>query len=283
MDFSLSTALQNAGDYFPQRALLLYGLFLLALSPIVVIWFFFDTRSINKESPAIKPVRFLLSIGTYLLTLSYVYNFVQPPRFQGLLPSLTVWISLIGCSLELTFIITQAARARRSHFNNATRFDAAINALMAVVALPFLSGGIPLIIEIATHPRSGSNPLMLEAILTGFIVMQILGGGTGVMMGIIQGNGSRAGSRRVPLFGWTLAGGDIRVAHFFAIHAVEIFPVVAGAILFLDPASALSLWRLFSLTYIALTIYLGYWAWTTRLPTSAPGASIQKTAEHVTA
>jgi hypothetical protein len=82
----------------------------------------------------------------------------------------------------------------------------------------------------------------------------ILGIATG---GLVSSNQSHAvggpmeGSG-LPLFGWSYEVGDLRVAHFLAIHAEQLLPLAAVALLRFWPRGAGRGVILVATTYVAL-------------------------------
>ena len=59
----------------------------------------------------------------------------------------------------------------------------------------------------------------------------------------------------VPLMGWSLAVGDLRVSHFFATHAMHVVPLAVLTIAWLAPRFATrTTGVLFLAAYSALTV-----------------------------
>ena len=136
-----------------QPALAIYGLALLALVPAGLLWARLDARTVNQESVATKPTRFLLSIGVHAVTLLWMFNFVRSERTAGLVPTLTIWMVLVCSTWELGCIVWQAARGRESHFNYRTPIDSAIFMSMGIFATLLVAGNLPLAWEVvARHP-----------------------------------------------------------------------------------------------------------------------------------
>ena len=60
----------------------------------------------------------------------------------------------------------------------------------------------------------------------------MLGSGAGIMIAQNGGHwvgGVASDAGGLSIFGWARDGGDLRVAHFFGMHAMQVLPVVALA------------------------------------------------------
>ena len=214
---------------FRQPALATYGVILLALVPAGLLWSRLDHRTVNEDSVAAKPTKFLLSIGVHAITLSWMFNFVRPERVHAFLPLLAVWVVLVSSTWELGCIGWQAARGRESHFNHRTPVDSAIFMSMGIFATLLVAGNLPLAWEIGRRPFVDADPVMTAAVITGLLVSCLVGGGTGILMGARNSHGIGREGRRLPLFGWSAVAGDIRPSHFLSIHALQALPLLAGA------------------------------------------------------
>jgi len=235
--------------WFPQRVLAGYGVALLMLVPAGVVWAWHDLRSIDGEAVALKPTRFALSIAVYMLTASAMFSYVRPERRSALLPSAAVWMMIVGCTVELSCIVLQAARARRSHFNRSTPLDAAIYAAMGAFAVLFIGAVLPLAWEIGRRPDEHADPNMVWATVAGLLATFIVGGGTGALMSARSDHATRREKARLPLFGWNMTRGDMRAPHFFGIHAMQALPMIAAGANLLSSRRAGSLFVAGALAY----------------------------------
>ena len=255
---AVSEAALSAESWYWQPALATCGAALLALVPVCGVWAWRDERTVHGESVSAKPARFALSIGVYMLTTSAMFSCVRPGHRGDFLPRATVWIMIIGSTVELACIVLQAARARRSHFNTSTSDDAAIYATMGVFALLFIGGVLPLAWEIARRPNAHVAPLMVQAVVAGLLATFVAGGGTGALMSARGGALVDLPRRRVPLLGWYLSGGDIRIPHFFGIHAMQALPFIAAGALRIKPARAAPLFAIGATAYAVVTAGMLY-------------------------
>ena len=213
---------------FWQPALTHCGVVLMV--PAGANWTWFDLRTVQGESVALKPTRFALSISLYLMTAAARFACMQPDRRRALFALATVWMMLVGSRVELICIVVQAAHARRSHFNRSTRSDAANFATMGVFTVLFIGALLPLGWEIAHRPNAQVPGTLIQAIVAGLLKTAIVGGGTG---GLMSGRGAapiKHGYKapHLPLLGWSIGGGDLRVPHFFGIHAMQALPMIAA-------------------------------------------------------
>ena len=100
---------------------------------------------------------------------------------------------------------------------------------------------------------------MSDAIVIGLaLVLPLTLVTAGTMSGLgghsVGGSGSDAGG--LPLMGWVRDGGDLRVAHFFATHAMHFIPAfgLVSTVVF-GPANRVPIW-LFAAAFVAFVGFL---------------------------
>ena len=96
------------------------------------------------------------------------------------------------------------------------------------------------------------------AVGIGLILTFALGGGFGGYLSSsgghwVSGVASDAGG--LPLFNWARDGGDLRVAHFFGMHAMQVLPIVGALVV--------NLWAKSTATFAVVVFALAYAALTT--------------------
>jgi hypothetical protein len=202
----------------------------LALIPLSLALLVLDPRVLDGEALWLKPLKFQVSMavltGTLLLAVAT----------SGLGTSLWVRIPSVAVAAtalyELTFLNIQAARGVRSHFNADTLFDRIGGTIMAggagVLVLGAALIGIAILALLAMKGRAALDEPVLLALGLGLALGGWLGGYTGSAIGANGGPfvGAAAGPF-VPLMGWSLTGGDLRIAHFLGLHAMQALPLLA--------------------------------------------------------
>lgn len=135
-------------------------------------------------------------------------------------------------AFEAGWIALRAGLGMPSHFA-ADPVGAAVYGVMGAVAvfgclLAALFGGL-----VAWRGDAAMDAPMRTAIAAGFLVAGVLGAVTGIAIGAnhgpyVGGLASDAGS--LPPFFWSRSGGDLRIAHFVAVHAMQVLPLLAWAL-----------------------------------------------------
>jgi hypothetical protein len=187
----------------------------------------FDAREVMGINPWIKPIKFAASIAIYALTFGWLL-YELPLREKA--HRRVSWAVAGTLVIEMALITMQAARGVTSHFNNTTAFDAAIFSVMgaaitfnilvaAYVALKFWKTEAKIPAPYLRGIRIGLTIFVLAS-LEGFAMVSHSAHSVGVSDG---GPG-------LPLLNWSTRGGDLRVAHFFGMHALQVLPL-AGYLL----------------------------------------------------
>ena len=219
-----------------QRTLAVYGLALLALALLAVTMQAVDPRTLaSGVSVWAKPAKFLSSVGIFALTFAWFFGYVRPERRCSQPMRGTVAALLLAGSFELAWIVWQGANGLESHFNFDTILYRRMFDLMGLFAVMLLATALPLAWEIARRPAAGLRGDFAAAVAIGLVLAFLLGGSFG---GAIAANGGAAVGPQaggLPLFGWNRAGGDLRIAHFVGIHAMQAIPIAAALVAGLGP------------------------------------------------
>jgi hypothetical protein len=231
-------------------------LFLLAAIPCVIAMMV-DPRIVNDVSGWIKPTKFFVSLALYFATLAWYFGYLPETAQRSYAGRFVIYAAIIAGALEMTWMVAAATHGVQSHFNReaawATAYSAAgVGAVTLMIAV--LVQGVLLardrVVRIAPALRLS---LVLAAIIsfaaTVFIGMT-LAGGDGHWIG-----GVRSDAGGLPLLGWSRTGGDLRVAHFWALHAHQFIPLAGWLVVRTGMRWQRSAVLGFTVAYVALIAF----------------------------
>ena len=237
------------------------GMAMLLMAAITLALVLLDARLFQGVSTWAKPLKFQLSTGVYLLTLALFMVWLPADQQRSRLARYVVWSAVTAGIFEVVYITWQGAFGLASHYNSASAFYAAMYTLMGVGAVVLTSASLALAVLIARSPAYALPAALKHAVVLGLLLTFVLGTGFGSYLGAQRTGhwvgGALTDAGGLPLFNWSRTGGDLRVAHFFGIHAMHFVPAVAA----LAAATRLpwaksfgSVWLL-ALAFSALTVW----------------------------
>lgn len=249
---SIATTLSAIQPGWLQSTLVFFALTALFLVALKV-----DSRLLYGVSVWSKPLKFALSLGVYFGTLLVLARLLPVGHLNSGRHHAIAMSLIFVAAFEMAYIAIQAALGEASHFNKTTAFHSTVYSLMGIGAVWLTLGLAWLAVLIAKH-NDRSDPLVL-AVLLGLGISTALGGGFGGYLGGQESHWVDAvpnDANGLWLFNWSNNGGDLRVAHFFGLHAMQVIPIFA---LVLPRVLGLTKKRIaivvFSLSYSALCVY----------------------------
>ncbi len=202
----------------------------LVLLAVCVVASFVDVRTLNGVSVWSKPFKFSLSLAVYFATLAWFAPLLPNGYLEGRSGKLLTWIPVACAAFEMTYIVVQASRGQASHFNLTTPFYTAMYSLMGAGALSLVAVCLSMGV-IILRSRGTRDPYAL-AVGLGLIATFVFGGGFGGYLSSQMGHwvgGTQSDANGLWLVHWSRDGGDLRVAHFFGMHAMQVLPVVGAS------------------------------------------------------
>jgi len=192
----------------------------------------------------LKPFKFAVSIAVYSVSWAWLLSRMGPAnrRRAGLLAT-----GLVGLFvLEYVIIVGQVLRGQLSHFNETTPLNASLFGLMGTSIVVIWVGTLVLSVMLLSErvgDRATTRAVQLGSLLS------VLGAGLGALMvgptasqraamangtfdGIMGAHsvGAADGGPVMPITGWNLDVGDLRVPHFFGLHALQALPLILLAL-----------------------------------------------------
>ena len=219
-----------------------------------------DERTLLGSNVWVKPLKFELALAIYLGTLAWLAGWlptdvVRSRRYRAFSVAVVVAIAA-----EMTWIGGAAALGVPSHFNTASPSMRFIYGLMGALAVLLTSSALVYGLIILGDRASRIEPTLRMSTGVGLILAFTL---TVVVAGYMasragHGVGSSSTHHRGPgLLGWSPDSGDLRVAHFFATHAMHVLPAfgfLAGRLLAPRTACRAAI--------SAAALYVAFVAWT---------------------
>ncbi len=193
-----------------------------------------DSRQLQGVSVWLKPFKFQLSTGVYLLTLALFMVWLPTAALRTKTARYVVWAAVIAGLFEVAYITWQGSQGQASHFNTATPFLSTMYTLMGIGAVVLASASLALAILIARNPSYSLPPAITLAVILGLGLTFFIGTGFGGYLSAQRTGhwvgGALTDSGGLPIVKWSRSGGDLRVAHFFGIHAMHFIPAFALAL-----------------------------------------------------
>jgi uncharacterized membrane protein (DUF441 family) len=183
----------------------------------------FDERQVMGINVWIKPLKFFISTGIYTLTVGFLITFYPYSNLKKhILRNLVSWTML----LEMVIVSVQAARGVQSHYNMATLTDGILFGAMGI--LIFINVLVMIVFAFDTMRLKLKTPKSIQwSILLGWLII-IFGSWVGRQMidQMAHNVGVADGGEGLPFLNWSTVGGDLRIAHFFGLHSIQILPLI---------------------------------------------------------
>ncbi len=217
MDIILELKARNEILYF-------FGWVNLIAALLFIVFVFIRPIEFGGTNAWYKPIKFALSTLILSWSLAWYTGHLTPSRDLNIV----YWIIVGTLAFEVLYIALQAGRGQASHFNQSTPFYAAMFSLMAVAAsiATLAVGYIGLKFWTTDFPQLPDY--YVWAIRLGIIIFVIFS-----FQGFVMGGnsahtiGGADGSKGLPFLNWSRTLGDLRVAHFIGMHALQILPLLA--------------------------------------------------------
>jgi len=172
----------------------------------------------------LKPMKFFLSSGIFALTMAWLMVYLHEESKVALYS----WVVIGVLAFETIYIAIQAGRKQLSHFNVSTPFSGFMYSMMgiAIVIMTLWTGYICFLFFVKPLPEL--PPAYVWGIRLGlvlFVVFALQGGVMAARMSHTVGGGD--GGPGLAVTRWSTRHGDLRIAHFIGMHALQVLPLLA--------------------------------------------------------
>lgn len=215
----------------------------LLLIPLIFIGMLVDPKIITGMNGWIKPLKFALSGAIYTATFGWLLTYVRTEgKWRRRLVQLVANVTGLALIIETLLITTQVVRNTTSHFNFSTPLDTAafytMGAFIMALSLMNLTALIMLAFQRLESPVFAWGVRFgLVATFVGMNVAFLMTAATPEQLATAEATGEMPtigahavgvvdGGAGLPFLGWSTEGGDLRVPHFFGLHAIQLLPLL---------------------------------------------------------
>ncbi|HZI54731.1 MAG TPA: hypothetical protein VFD56_13540 [Chitinophagaceae bacterium] len=207
-----------------QRNALLYwfGWFNILVGLACLAGILVDDRQLLGVNRWLKPMKFYFSVGIMVLTMGWLLYYLNNKK------KIRRYSRVIAFTMffENGLILLQAFRGTTSHFNIKTAIDIIIFDLMGVFILIFIVAVILICIDFFRQRQFNIPAGYVWGIRLGILFFIIFSLEGGIMLGLLKHTvGADDGTPGLPVLNWSRQYGDLRIAHFLGIHALQLLPL----------------------------------------------------------
>jgi hypothetical protein len=189
---------------------------------VCIILIVFTQRQVLGINAWYKPMKFFLSSAIYAWTMGWLLYHL-PVYKQVYFFS---WIIVIVLAFETIYIALQAGRGMLSHFNTSSALYGIMFSLMgiAITIMTIGTGYMAMQFFLYKFPQLPAS--YLWGIRLGMIVFVVFAFEGFLMASKLRHTvGAADGGAGLPVLNWSRNHGDLRVAHFFGMHALQLLPL----------------------------------------------------------
>ncbi len=210
------------------EALYWFGIVNLITAIVLIYVSFHKPIEFGGTNAYFKPIKFALSTFILSWSMAWYTGYLKP----GLDISIFNWTIILTLAFEVFYITLQASKGEPSHYNNSTPLHSTLFTLMALAAsiATLAVGYIGLKFCITDFPELPNY--YVYAIRLGILLFVIFS-----FEGFVMGSkmthtiGGADGSIGIAFFNWSRIFGDLRIAHFVGMHALQVIPLVSWYLL----------------------------------------------------
>lgn len=205
------------------ETLFYFGLICFLFSVVCLLLARYSSVQVYNVNAWYKPFKFAFSTFTFVWAMAWYCYYL--PSFNI---HLFNWTILILLSFEIAYIALQASKGQLSHYNLSTPVYATLYSLMALAAtlVTLYTAYVAYLFFKNSFPDLPAY--YVWAIRLGMILFVIFSF-EGFLMGarLNHSVGAVNDNSNWFILGWSKTVGDLRVAHFIGMHALQVLPIIS--------------------------------------------------------
>jgi len=205
------------------ESLFYFGLVCLGLALISMTLAKLTSTQVYGINAWYKPFKFAISIGVFSWTMGWYCYYL--PNYNVKPYS---WAIIILLGWELIYIFIQAQKGELSHFNVSTPVYSTIYTLMGLSAVLVTLYTAYVGFLFFKHSFPDLPDYYVWAIRLGILIF-VLFSFEGALMGARMNHsvGTINDNSNLFVLGWSKTVGDLRIAHFIGMHALQVLPLLS--------------------------------------------------------
>ena len=215
----------NSSVRITNRLLWWVGVAHVVLSLIFGLLSLFDERQVLGLNVWLKPLKFSLAIAIYAFTIDW---FLRLSDLKPNVKRLVALLSAVCMVVEVAIITGQAWRGQASHFNNSSLLNGILFAVMGLFIYTNTAMVGYLLFRFFRQSNIAGFPASLLWSIRWGTAMFMVGCLEGGLMVLNKAHtvGAADGGAGLPFLNWSVNAGDLRIAHFVGLHALQLLPLV---------------------------------------------------------
>lgn len=213
-----------------------FGWILLLSLPVFAALCYSTPNALHTANPWIKPMKFALSFATFTWTTSLFLQQLAMPKWLRHAARQTMVASI---TVEMLCLSAQAWRGAAPGASTTDWLIQQMTTAMVSVNTAILVGLLAAFCGKRERIWIADHATVLAIRFS--IVIFLIGNAVGGYM-LARGShtvGASDGGPGLPFLNWSTIAGDLRIAHFIAIHAIQIVPLFAWLLWQMTPRPAL--------------------------------------------
>jgi hypothetical protein len=212
--------LRNESLYFFGLACLLLAILFLVLTKVTSV----QVYGVNAY---FKPFKFAVSTWVYAWAMAWYIGYLK--EFNA---TTFNWVVIVTLGFEIVYISYKAYLGSTSHYNLSTSLNATLFSLMAIAATIATLATAYIGLLFFSQSFTTLPTYYLWAIRLGIILFVIFAF-EGFAMGarLSHSIGADNDNSNIYILGWSMKYGDLRIAHFIGMHALQVLPLLSFYIL----------------------------------------------------
>lgn len=199
-----------------------FGLVCMLCACVAIVATRLSSTEVAGVNAWFKPFKFFVATAVFVWSMGWFLHEIQGFDHSIRLYS---WGMVALFVFELVYITWQASRGQLSHFNLTSSWHRSMYFGMAVA-----STGIAVWTAVVAWPLFTQHPAGSEGYVWGLrlgILLFVVFSLQGFMMGsrLSHTVGAPDGGPGLPVTNWSIRYGDLRIAHFMGMHALQVLPL----------------------------------------------------------